>query len=339
IVYVSNPPHYTTPGRYCRIWVTSSEVATQDFLYYVGHIRDETASPADGEDPEVRAAIDAAANAGVGNILETSFEVDRGAVAGRLAEWFLDRPFHHVHLGMLDMADQFSCVDPLPFLLPSASGTTGESLQIDDDESPTIASLELVPKDGSSAIVEDGFCGREVRGRFDVVLDATDTFYTRSPQPNPFPARDTIHPEIGIYGASYTVQRVDEPVGLTRQWYESPLGCLDTECGLWRLRYVGNRAAADLGELFRVLGAEAPSFAGAAIAEALWDTSRSTEMDYYVDLTDPVHYYHYLSNGVREDGTMDAEPGWDTTTLSDGRYVVTAKAWDRARNPCPPARS
>ncbi|MBN2196532.1 MAG: hypothetical protein JW751_27215, partial [Polyangiaceae bacterium] len=29
IVYVSNPPHYTTPGRYCRIWVTSSEVATQ----------------------------------------------------------------------------------------------------------------------------------------------------------------------------------------------------------------------------------------------------------------------------------------------------------------------
>ncbi len=329
IVYVSNPGHYTAPDRYCRVWVQASSTSV---LYYVGHLVEEAALPTDPQTLAVRDAIDSANHAGVGNVLPNPIPVAQGDIAGGLAYWNATSPMHHVHLGAFDSSDQFSSIDPLPFIMRTASGDTGDALTILDDEAPTIASFELQPRDSGSSVDDDGLCGTEVRGTIDVVLDATDTFYTTAPAPNPFDGQGVLHPETDIYGASYTVQRVDETQGTTRQWYESPVGCVDTACGLWRLRYEEARSVETLEEWFFMLQTGSPSGPGRDVADYLWDTVNSTPMAYQVPLTDPVHYYHYLSNGVREGDTTVTQPGWNTSELSDGRYVVTARTWDQAGN-------
>lgn len=333
IVYISNAAEYTAPLTHARIWVQSTEAATTGFLYYLGHVRSEWNPLTDEGDPRLREAIELSLHRPAGELLDPTIAIERGVVAGRLADWQLTSIFayHHVHLGVLDAGDEFSCVDPLAFLDSNAAGSVGEPLAALDDEDPVIASLELRARDAQSSVLEDGLCGREVRGAIDVLLDATDTYYTRNPEPHWFPVRDTLHHEVEVFGASYTVRRVDAAVGETRLWYESPQGCQGTECGLWRLRYPPDRARATLGELFVLLKDGPPSYDGRDIAPYLWDAATTTAWDVWADLADPVHYVHYLSNGVKEDGTVVAN-GWDTTAVSDGRYVLTGTTWDRAGN-------
>ncbi len=333
IVHISNVNDYTVPSCYARIWVQSSEAPTTEFLYYLGHIRSEWNQLTDDGDPRLREAVELSVALGPEKAIDPGIPIERGVVAGRLADWLLmfADAYHHLHLGVFDAADEFSCVNPLAFIDSNAAGAIGEPLAALDDEDPVIASLELRAHDVQSSVLEDGFCGREVRGAIDVVLDATDTYYTRNPEPNWFPVRNTLHHEIELFGASYTIRRVDATVGETRQWYESPEGCQGTECGFWRLRYPPDRARATLSELFSLLKGDAPSYDGRDIAPYLWDASATTDWDTWEDLSNPIHYVHLLSNGVKEDGTINAT-GWDTTTVPDGRYVVTGTAWDQAGN-------
>lgn len=330
IVHISNVADYTTPLKYARIWVQSSEAETTEFLYYLGHIRSEWNPLTDDGDPRLREAVERSAAQRPEQLLNPPIPIERGVVAGRLAEWTTDA-YHHLHLGVLDAAEEFSCVNPLAFLDPNAAGAIGAPLAALDDEDPLIASLDFRARDSQSSVLVDGFCGREVSGAIDVLLDATDTYYTRNPEPNWFPARNTLHHEIELYGASYTIRRVDAAVGETHQWYESTQGCQNTECGLWRLRYPPDRARSTLADLFLLLGDDPPSFDGRDIVPYLWDTAATTDWDTWTDPAVPIHYVHYLSNGVKEDGTVNAT-GWDTTSVPDGRYVVTGTGWDRAGN-------
>lgn len=327
IVYVSNPGDYTAPSRYARIWVNTSQ-----YLYYVGHIQEDTAYPTDRVDKAVRMALEQAADAGTGVTIDGP-DIAQKAMAGNIVEWDASTLFHHLHIGVFDPSDRFALVDALAFLGRNASGDTGDALSILDDENPTIASLELrASRWGTGAYNPSGICGAEVNGKIDVVLDATDTFYTNRPTPHAFPAQtENRHPTIDIFGASFSVRRLGESSErFTRQWFESPLGCNNTHCGLWRVGFPQAWSLSTLDEWFSMLGTAAPAYAGGDFDDYLWDTAST--MDHVLPGTSPVHFYHYLSSLVRENQSPAASPGWDTTQLPDGRYVVTGSAWDQAGN-------
>jgi len=133
----------------------------------------------------------------------------------------------------------------------------------------------------------------------------------------------------------YVVRNLATPgPGTPHQWYESPLACSGTDCGLWRLRFrAADRATfVDDTGFFAWLDGNvtsdgAPEFAGGDFTDLLWDLGSS--FNDHGGTVQP--FTHIVSTSIREDGTV-ASPAWSTSTLADGRYVVTVEAWDGAGN-------
>jgi hypothetical protein len=321
VVHASNPGDCTgySAGVYCRIWVRVSA----QYIYYVGHM-DVAHGPHDDAHPAVREAIQNARDDSVPKSI-----VQQGQVAGQLTPGYL-HDWHHVHLGVFDSFDSYASVDPLPFLERPVMGAGGMTLV--DDERPVVKDVELTPhpSDPGARVESDGLCGLEVRGAIEITADIKDTFYT-DPPPRPFPG-DHLQPTQGVKGARYVVRNLAEPgEGIGHPWFESPVGCTYTECGMWRLRFPAAEQPHLVSDasFFAWLGEDPPEYVGGDFTEYLWDAARSSHDHDHDGPEQPI--IHVLTANAREDGALVAD-AWNTTSLVDGRYVITVEAWDNDGN-------
>lgn len=323
-------------GDKCRIFV---RVAGENLVYYAAHFS-YGAAP-DG--PLKRSYAEKIHNAIAGT---GGTSIERGDHAGIIRQYASPAGFDHYHLTIFDPDREYDSLDPLEFLerIPSSRVT----LEIVDDERPTVGEIKFVPDGGT--VNENGFCGVELTGAVDIKADLRDTFYTRRPTPNFFPGRDEWNNTVGVKGARYIVRPIASAPILSGLWYESPIGCANTpgptgapiQCGTWRLRF----PSADRGanppliasnddDLFlRYLANGPPLALGGEYGPALWDVSESLS-----DHIGPngerkfdAPFISILTNGVTENSVEGVNGAWDTTALEDGRYIVTVEAWDAAGN-------
>jgi hypothetical protein len=331
-------------GTYCRLWVHTPD---DHYIYYIGHF-DFGHTPDHPITSDLRSKLVIAEDGttlyqdanGVPNSgpPRTELAIPKGGFAGILVR-YSDTNWAHVHLGVFDRQDRFASLDPLAFLNRNAVGNNGSALQIVDDERPAFKTFELRPDNAlvqDSAVTSDA-CGSVVSGAIDIVADIEDTFFTNRPTPNTFEV-DFLAPTIGIKGGRYVIHDLSGQVpDISRQWYESPGACQGTACGLWRLpfRTADRNMFVDDAAFFNWLDVAfthgAPTYPGGDFADLLYDAGPSGND--HEDL-DGAPAFHFLTHALNQNSSPAANSAWMTnaTGMPDGRYVVTAEAWDDAGN-------
>lgn len=306
-------------GDKCRIFVRTDD----GLVYYVAHF--SYGGAPDGS--MVRSYAQTFHNAFSG---QGAARVEKGQQAGVTRAYASPKDWDHMHVSIFDPARAYDSLDPLEFLERQPVSMTGAMLDIIDDERPQVGEIEFVAQSGT--VDPTGFCGVELTGSVDIAVDLRDTFYTRRPQPNPFPGRDDWNDTVGVKGARYLVRPIAAAsASRSAQWYESPVGCSGTGCGMWRLRFpsadrnAGLVAANDDTLFVSYLNDFAPVAMAGEVGPSLWDPSRSTH-DHVG--SGAFSFIHWLTNGVTENSVAGADGAWDTASGDDGRYVVTVEAWD-----------
>lgn len=357
VVYVSNPTHCNTANSqatpYCRVWVRG-DAPNDKLLYYVGHmdfVGNDAASPVNSDLREKLLRAQDSSLLTQPGPPATELHVNQGDFVGTLSRFGAMDPnaWHHVHLGVFDIADDFASLDPLPFL---QRNTVGGTFAIKDDERPQIKTFEMLADVGKTpgSYVKQGaasICGTEVHGSIDLLADIEDTFFSTLPTPLPFP-NSSQPPTIGIKGARVVVHRIGSAAEtFDQQWYKSPLSCRSPEeqnnlplCGLWRLPFMQSKEAgfrnADNSPNFKGFfdyleagnASGAPYWIGGDFDASLYEFDRSAN-DHLTSVNEP--HIHRLSNPVTEADSTAIDGAWATPAQS-GRYVVTLEAWDDAGN-------
>lgn len=324
-------------GVHCRLWVRTDATAVNPaLLYYVGHV-DVGHRPNSMMNTLLRQQLADAATNGVGDasvdalplvtkgelagqVVPFPLTVDAGTPAAKATGW------DHLHVGVYDPAQNFDSVDPLAYLNRNFTGAGGVSKVIEDDTRPTVEEVTVRPKGTGGAVDSAGACGPVVSGTLDITANLNDRFLKQNVTLDPF-VGDDLPNTTDIKGARFYVRKLDGGTALSAPWFESPIGCSDVNCGLWRVQFA-DRADYTSEKAFLVSLEKqshgAPFRAGEAFGNLLWDQGPSAN-----DHTSasPKKKVHILTNRVREDGTH-GELGWNTASTGDGRYVVSVEAWD-----------
>ena len=324
-------------GVRCRLWVlTPTTGGAKSYLYYLGHI--DTGHRPDGTMSSVLRDQLTFANADMATQdadIATPVPVAAGDRAGQLVPWppVIDTDpasnWDHLHLGIYDPDDQYSSLEPLAFLAREFTDA-GKPQVILDHQRPVIKNVQFRARTtGSGTVTTGGTCGPVLTGTLDITADIKDKFLTSWPPPAPF-AGDHLPNTAGVKGARWIARRLAGGATAGANWFESPLGCSGTGCGVWRFAMQDRATFVNQAAFFSFLTTQsesgAPVRAGGAFAPRLWDMSLSSNDHTAATEVDIIHI---LTQGVREDGTALSD-GWNTNGGSgtDGRYVVTVEAWD-----------
>lgn len=337
VVYIQNRDQCREgDGDKCRLFVRSG-----DLLYYLGHFSFQEAP----NGTMIASHREMVQNTMYDNgVPDQTRVLQVGEQVGQLENYRSPANWDHLHISLFDVPYQYDNLDPLRYLTGKVgdpvnvrSGDEGETLTIVDDERPFVGPIGFEAESGGVIDTSNG-CAEELSGPMDIRANITDTFFTSRPTPHPFPGWDTWNDTIGIKGARYVAQHVASGQTVDSQWYESPLGCVGTECGAWRARFPVTDPDLDRNDL---VGDNDVFFAGTFLGNG---PPVYIAGDFSTDIFDPgpsgldhsppdgaFEYIHVLTNGANEN-SLGSDGAWETTDLPDGPVVVTVEAWDNAGN-------
>lgn len=223
-------------------------------------------------------------------------EVEAGALLGRITRF--DGPtgyWEHLHFGIVDPQGNFDVVNPLTALRPDG---------MSDQTPPTISEIGFRRDQVQGFVAPQGDCN-EISGSLDVLAEMKDSYRYDAALPGTN--------SIGVYAAQYLIRQVS-PGGVHQEgtWFEfDRLPILCQGCGVSPSIFFDNSYRKDRGQL--MAGLFAPQVFDGASQSHYWNTET---------------YWHVLTNEWGMAGS------WDTTlpAVPDGRYQVSAVAWDQAGN-------
>src|SRR6478752_313474 len=305
-------------GSACRLWLATAD---GKYLYYVSHVDFAEKPATDATQPvtEIREIFEAVHD---GSATAEQRKIAQNTVLSSLTN-FRSANWHHVHLGIFDTTKSYQMVNTVQFLQQVATGKTGESLTIVDDEPPVINEVRLVTDQTDTPATVAGVCGPEVSGKVDVLGDMYDTFFTNGAFAD-FPGKTTLNPNTGLRWASYSVLRVADNQQVSGGvWYDIdglPLLCRPgTETQACVLASDPNPSLANF--FLRMEKEDGGPSVGLTVIDKLFNQNLSKS-----DYTTPggEQYFHNLTN------SQGLEGAWDTSLTPNGRYQVTVQAEDFA---------
>lgn len=288
-------------ASFCRLYITD---ANNDYIYYYAHLRLNG-----GITSDVREAIIAS------TMGEPETAIEQGDILSSIGPFYNSWP--HLHFGIVDGGDNYDAINPL-----TALDRTHATVDLFDDEPPVISELELFADGTTTDVTPNDECN-PLSGAVDIAATMSDSFYTTNPAPAPFTGG--VFSSFGVYKASWKIRNVDTGVGDGDIWYEldrAPLACAGPDRGDSCPTAAGTIDADefplfsfDYDDGMLIMGEPYTPF---LFAEALSDSTYTPE--------NQEHYVHILTNTWGEDGN------WDTASVPDGWYQVTAIAEDADGN-------
>jgi hypothetical protein len=305
----------------CRVYMKSTD---RRHIYYYAHLNVRTDA-----DSEVRARLEEAANSDPTSDLPVgSNQVTAGQKLAGLGSF--DGGGHtHLHFGIFDACENYDGLNPL-VLLPAPSF---QGKPYFDATKPTMGPIRFVRQDGVTEVTP-GTCDNPLKGIVDLVVEAKDIYHDLTAGSPPFAATHSN----GIYKAIYRIRRT--PGGMPFQngtWYEfdrAPLRCRGQQRGISCADPdPANATLLDQNDFIQNL-AHFPPFGdggadlGVTYADILF-ANAGAPFNSNSSFTGNEQYFHILTN---EWGRPDAPGSWDTASMPDGRYQVSAEVSDQAGN-------
>jgi hypothetical protein len=245
------------------------------------------------------------------NPIDPDTLVSQGEILSSIGPFYSSWP--HLHFGIVDGDENYDGINPL-----TALDRTYANVDLFDDEPPVISELELF-EDGTTTDATPTDACDPLSGAVDIAATMSDSFYTN---PAPAPFTGGVFTSFGVYKASWQIRNVETGMGDGDIWYEldrAPLACAGPDRG--------NACPTT------ILPADFPDYSfeyddgmlimGEPYTPLLFSTSQSYG-NYNAENQE--HYVHLLTNTWGEEGN------WNTASVPDGWYQVTAIAEDADGN-------
>jgi hypothetical protein len=304
----------------CRVYIKSPD---RRHIYYYAHLNVRTDA-----DSAVRARLEEAAMHDPANDLPVgSNQVTAGQILAGLGSF--DGGGHtHLHFSIFDVCENYDGLNPLA-LLPAPSF---QGKPYYDTTKPTIGPIHFVRQDGVTEVTA-GTCKQPLSGVVDLVVEAKDAYHDLTAGSPPFASTDSN----GIYKAIYRIRRT--PGGMPLHdgtWYEfdrMPLRCRG------KLRGIScadpdpvNATLLDQNDFIKNeanLDGDGAADLGLTFSDVLFNNVSGSpfQSDSSYDATET--YFHTLTH---EWGLPDNPGSWDTASMPDGLYQVSAEVSDQAGN-------
>lgn len=299
-----------TSANNCRVFIKGND---RRHIYYYAHLNVRT-----NADSEVRAKLETAAMTNPANDLPVgSNPVAAGQKLAGIGSFF--GVYAHLHFSIFDICENYDGLNPLA-LLPPPDGYV-------DTSKPTIGPILFVREDGSTQ-VQPQDCGTPLTGTVDLMAEAKDIYHDLTAGSPAFPATHSN----GVRKGIYRIRRVPAgPVAHQGTWYDfdrAPFRCRGSQRG----KSCADGAALPLLDqnafLNQVLDANKAPSLGITFADNLFNVvsgSFTSSSDY----AGTEKYFHVLTH---EWGYLDQPGKWNTASLPDGRYQVSAEVSDQQGN-------
>jgi hypothetical protein len=305
----------------CRVYIKSTD---RRHIYYYAHLNVRTDA-----DSEVRARLEEASmHDPTVDLPVGSNQVNAGKKLAGLGSF--DGGDHtHLHFAIFDVCDNYDGLNPLA-LLP-APDFKGKPYF--DATAPTVGPIRFVRQDGITEVTA-GSCDNPLKGVVDLVVEAKDSYHDLTASTPPFAGSNSN----GIYKAIYRIRRA--PGGIPSYdgtWYQfdrTTLRCRGKQRGInCADPDPANATLLDQNDFIQNL-AQLPPFGdgGASLAVTYADVlfgNTPGPFDSNSEYFATEQYFHFLTN---EWGRPDAPGSWDTASMPDGRYQVSAEVSDQAGN-------